>query len=110
MLKPAPVTKFKTLLTKGMSVGKVILSLQFGSIGNPTLMRKSRDERAPTVVSAPDVRSTVTKLNCAKPVIVKDGGDEIPVLESIKPFFSSVVVIVKPVLVFALYGLRKLVT
>jgi hypothetical protein len=31
-------------------------------------------------------------------------------LVSIKPFFSSVVIIVKPVLVFALYGFRKFVT
>lgn len=83
VLKPAPNTKFRKLLNRGMSEGKVIFSLQPASIGKPNLTRKSIDERAPTVVSAPAVLSTVTKLNYANPVIVKDGGDEMPTLESI---------------------------
>lgn len=61
--KPAPITVFKALVTNGMSDGNVIFSLQPASMGSPTLTRKSRDERAPTVVSAPAVLSTVTKLN-----------------------------------------------
>lgn len=85
-----------------MSEGKVIFNLQLASIGRPTLTRKSREERAPTVVSAPVLLSTVTNENCANPVTVKVGGVVMPSLVSIAPSFSSVVVMTKPDLGLAL--------